>query len=94
VKKLVLKFVFKLNLYRYTKGDAQLVLLDLPGIVGPEHYRNPTHATKVGGAWASAVDCDYLLFIVDAHRQVKRPDPRIPNLLASVGLVAPFSPSG
>lgn len=38
-----------------TRGDAQLVLLDLPGIVGPEHYRNSTHATKVGGAWASAV---------------------------------------
>lgn len=66
-----------------TRGDAQLVLLDLPGIVGPEHYRNSTHATKVSGAWAAAVDCDYLLFIVDAHRQVQRPDPRIPNLLAS-----------
>lgn len=66
-----------------TRGDAQLVLLDLPGIVGPEHYRNPTHATKVSGAWAAAADCDYLLFIVDAHRQVQRPDPRIPTLLAS-----------
>jgi GTP-binding protein Era len=31
----------------------------------------------------SQADCDFLLFIVDAHRQVRRPDPRIPSLLAS-----------
>ena len=66
-----------------TKGVTQVVLLDLPGVVGPEHYRNPTHGTKVAGAWAAASDCDLLLFIVDAHRQVKRPDPRIPYLLST-----------
>ena len=37
----------------------------------------------MSGAWAAASDCDALLFIVDAHRQMTRPDPRIPNLLAS-----------
>jgi GTP-binding protein Era len=37
----------------------------------------------VSGAWAAASDCDALLFIVDAHRQMTKPDPRIPNLLAS-----------
>ena len=66
-----------------TRGLAQAVLLDLPGVVGPEHYRNPTHATKVSSAWAVAASCDLLLFIVDAHRQARRPDPRVVNLLAS-----------
>ena len=66
-----------------TRGDAQAVLLDLPGVVGPEHYRNPTHATKVSSAWAVAAGCDLLLFIVDANRQARRPDPRVVDLLAS-----------
>ena len=66
-----------------TRGDAQAVLLDLPGVVGPEHYRNPTHATKVSSAWAAAAGCDLLLFIVDANRQARRPDPRVVDLLAS-----------
>ena len=66
-----------------TRGDAQAVLLDLPGVVGPEHYRNPTHATKVSSAWAAAAQCDLLLFIVDANRQARRPDPRVVDLLAS-----------
>ena len=66
-----------------TRGDAQVILLDLPGIVGPEHYRNPTHATKVTSAWSAAAGCDALLFIVDAHRQCRRPDPRVERLVES-----------
>jgi GTP-binding protein Era len=64
-----------------TRGDAQVVLLDLPGIVGEEHHRNPRHGAKVAGAWAAAAQCDVVLFIVDAFRQVKRPDPRVERLL-------------
>ena len=48
--------------------------LDLPGIVGPEHYRNPTHASKVSGAWAAVADHDTHC---RAHRQVTT-DVRIP----------------
>lgn len=66
-----------------TKGDTQVLFIDLPGVVGPEHYRNPKHAAKVSSAWAAAASCDSLLFIVDAHRQATRPDPRVTGLLSS-----------
>ena len=69
------------TLGQVTRGDAQVVLLDLPGIVGEEHHRNPRHGAKVAGAWAAAAQCDVVLFIVDAFRQVKRPDPRVERLL-------------
>lgn len=64
-----------------TKNDTQVLFVDLPGVVGPEHYRNPKHAAKVGSAWAAAASCDSILFIVDAHRQATRPDPRVSELL-------------
>ena len=66
-----------------TRGETQVLFVDLPGIVGPEHYRNPKHAQKVSSAWAAAASCDALLFIVDAHRQAMRPDPRVTALLSS-----------
>ena len=66
-----------------TRGETQVLFVDLPGIVGPEHYRNPKHAQKVSSAWAAAASCDALLFIVDAHRQAMRPDPRVTMLLSS-----------
>jgi GTP-binding protein Era len=65
-----------------TRGETQVVFVDLPGIVGPEHYRNNKHAAKVTSAWAAAASCDALLFIVDAHRQATRPDPRVELLLS------------
>jgi len=65
-----------------TRGETQVLFVDLPGIVGPEHYRNPKHAQKVTSAWAAAASCDALLFIVDAHRQATRPDPRVTTLLS------------
>ena len=65
-----------------TLGETQVLFVDLPGIVGPEHYRNPKHAQKVTSAWAAAASCDALLFIVDAYRQATRPDPRVTTLLS------------
>lgn len=35
------------------------------------HYKNPKHERRVKSAWSVAADCDLLLFIVDAHRQVR-----------------------
>ena len=46
------------------------------------HYRNPAHQRRVRGAWAVAAGCDLLLFLVDASRELQRPDPRIHRLLA------------
>lgn len=46
------------------------------------HYRNPAHQRRVRSAWTVAGDCDLLLFLVDASRQLQRPDPRIHRLLA------------
>ena len=65
-----------------TLGETQVLFVDLPGIVGPEHYRNPKHAQKVTSAWAAAASCDALLFIVDARRQATRPDPRVTTFLS------------
>lgn len=34
------------------------------------YYRGNSHARRVRSAWGTATDCELLLFIVDAHRQV------------------------
>lgn len=50
------------------------------------------------GAWTVAGDCDLLLFLVDAARELQRPDPRIHRLLAdscaaaALGLPASWEP--
>lgn len=64
------------------KRETQVILVDLPGVVGREHYRNGVHEKKVSSAWSAAADCDALVFIVDAHRQLSRPDPRVVRLIA------------
>ena len=60
-----------------TRDDTQVVFLDLPGIVGPEHYRNRAHESKVTSGWAAASTCDAILFVVDANRQAKKADWRV-----------------
>ena len=60
-----------------TRDETQLVFLDLPGIVGPEHYRNKAHESKVTMGWAAASTCDAILFVVDANRQAKKADWRV-----------------
>lgn len=46
------------------------------------HYMNPTHQQRVRSAWTLAADCELLLFLVDAARELQRPDPRVSRLLA------------
>ena len=60
-----------------TRGSAQLVLLDLPGIVGPEHYRNSTHATKAGRG-VPPVTC-HTAFLFSVTRAVLRGPGRNPG---------------
>ncbi|KAL4452389.1 hypothetical protein ABPG75_008051 [Micractinium tetrahymenae] len=72
----------QLRLGAFTSGVAQVVLYDTPGVVGKEHYKNPAHQRRVRGAWSAAGDCDLLLFLVDAARELQRADPRIARLLA------------
>lgn len=65
-----------------TKDDTQILFYDTPGVVGPEHYHNPDHERKVKSAWATASFCDLLLLLVDAERQVYRPDHRVDELIS------------
>ena len=59
------------------------------------HYKNPKHQRRVRSAWTVAGDCDLLLFLVDAQRELHRPDPRIARMLtestSSAGLGLPDS---
>ncbi|GAB4814249.1 hypothetical protein N2152v2_001295 [Parachlorella kessleri] len=69
----------------FTEGAAQVVLYDTPGVVGSQHYKNPRHERRVKSAWTVAGDCDLLLFILDAHRQLVQADPRVEKLLSDFG---------
>jgi GTP-binding protein Era len=61
-----------------TRGSAQLVLLDLPGIVAPEQYRSTTHATKAGPGVVPPVTC-HTAFLFGATRAVLRGPGRNPG---------------
>jgi GTP-binding protein Era len=68
-----------------TEGDAQVALLDTPGVVGPRALRGPRHARRVASAWATAADADAVLLVVDAARQAGRPDERVTALARALG---------
>lgn len=71
----------------FTEGYTQVVLYDTPGVVGSKHYKNPRHAQRVQSAWTTAADCDLLLFVLDAHRQMAAPDPRVEKVVNAIGSV-------
>lgn len=48
-------------------------------------YHGPQHAQRVESAWKTASSCDVLVFVVDARRQLLRPDPRVERQLAVLG---------
>lgn len=56
----------------FTEGPSQVALYDTPGVVSTRFFRGNQHAKRVRSAWGTAADCELLLFIVDAHRQVGR----------------------
>ncbi|KAK9837015.1 hypothetical protein WJX81_007236 [Elliptochloris bilobata] len=65
------------HLGAFTEGATQVTLYDTPGVVTTSKYRDTSHATRVRSAWTAAADSDVLLLVLDAHRQVTRPDPRV-----------------
>ncbi|KDD76121.1 SOUL heme-binding protein [Helicosporidium sp. ATCC 50920] len=81
----------------FTENDAQVILYDTPGVVGREcvymknvyaysleHYMNPKHRQSVESAWITAGDCDLMLYILDAERQLMLPDPRVERLIGNL----------
>lgn len=69
----------------FTVDNSQVVLYDYPGIVDPAYYQSVDHKTRVQSAWLEAADCDLLIFIVDAARQLLRRDPRVLNVATAIG---------
>ncbi|EIE23555.1 GTP-binding protein Era [Coccomyxa subellipsoidea C-169] len=65
----------------FTEGPAQVALYDTPGVVTTRFLRGNQHAKRVRSAWGTASDCEMLLFIVDAHRQITEPDERVLQLV-------------
>lgn len=49
------------------------------------HYKNAKHAERVQSAWKTAFNCDIILFLIDAARQLQQPDPRVLRLVSNFG---------
>ena len=64
-----------------TSRNIQLTIFDTPGVVDHLHYRNMKQKERVSDAYATAALCDALVFVVDAERQLRRPDPRVERLV-------------
>jgi GTP-binding protein Era len=73
------------HLGAFTRGAAQAVLLDTPGVVGAAQVADARHARRVRSAWAAAGAADLLLLVVDAERQLARADPRVERLVERFG---------
>ena len=43
------------------------------------------HLTRIESAWKVASQCDVVLLVLDAHRQITVPDPRVVRLVESLG---------
>ena len=54
-----------------TRGAAQIVLIDTPGIFAPKRRLD---RAMVGAAWSGAADADLAILIVDASRKSRDPD--------------------
>ena len=62
----------EVHLGAFTQGRTQVVLFDTPGIVQPKDLKYQGQEARVKSAWQTAADCDLLLLLVDAERQVAR----------------------
>lgn len=47
-------------------------------------YRDKQHKNRIESAWKTALSADILMFVVDAHRQILKPDPRVLQQVANL----------
>ncbi|KAJ7563232.1 hypothetical protein O6H91_03G102000 [Diphasiastrum complanatum] len=71
-----------------TEGDTQLLFYDTPGLMLDwrgqalrQDMRN-----RVQSAWMTADHCELLVVLVDAHRHIEKPDPRVQRLVEKLGV--------
>ncbi|CAM6084195.1 unnamed protein product [Calypogeia fissa] len=71
----------------YTKGDTQLLYYDTPGlhldVEGSPLRVDVQH--RVRNAWEIVDFCEALVVLVDAERQIRRPDKRVQRLVEKLG---------
>ncbi|KAK9792758.1 hypothetical protein WJX73_009051 [Symbiochloris irregularis] len=65
----------------FLEGESQVALFDTPGVVDARHVKDSDQRLRVRSAWSMAGMCDLMLLIIDAHRQVTLPDPRVVHLV-------------
>lgn len=63
----------------FVVGNTQVVLYDLPGVLHPDDAKYVGQLARVKGAWATAAQCDYILFLVDSSKHLKLMDRNEPN---------------
>eukprot|EP00897_Mesotaenium_endlicherianum_P007276 jgi/Mesen1/6577/ME000336S05800 len=70
-----------------TRGATQLLFYDTPGLTHEIAARPLKRETRrsVSRAWHVAEECEALLVLVDAERQIRQPDPRVWRLLERLG---------
>ncbi|KAG0582324.1 hypothetical protein KC19_3G052000 [Ceratodon purpureus] len=70
-----------------TKGDSQLIFFDTPGLTVDirGHPLRTDNRNRVRSAWQTAELCEALIVLVDAHRQIERPDKRVARLVEKLG---------
>lgn len=70
-----------------TNGDTQILFFDTPGIMrsssGRFYSADVTQRTE--SAWRSLFLYDVLLVMIDAHRHLAKPDPRVISLVKKLG---------
>ena len=55
-----------------TRGDAQIVFVDTPGLFAPKRRLD---RAMVASAWGAAADADVLALLIDARKEASRIDP-------------------
>lgn len=70
-----------------TKGDTQILFFDTPGVMrsssGRFYSADVTQRTE--SAWGSLFLYDVLIVMIDAHRHLIKPDPRVISLVKDLG---------
>lgn len=64
----------------FVVGNTQVVLHDTPGIVHSSQRLTTGYTQRVRSAWLTAAQCEVILFLVDANKQLVRQDPQVYRL--------------